>query len=189
MKRVAVLFARSDSIYHSMPECDVYDIERDARTWQGGMPGVFHPPCRGWGRMRQFAKVRKGERQLAVWAIRRVREHGGVIEHPAESRLWARCHLPRPGRMPDRHGGWSARVDQFVFGHRAEKATWLYIVGVGPDGIPEMPIRGGAPTHCIRPTKAYPRLPSITKREREATPPPFARWLVDLAMRCKARHV
>ena len=28
---VAVLFARSDSIYKSMPECDVWDIERDAR--------------------------------------------------------------------------------------------------------------------------------------------------------------
>jgi hypothetical protein len=76
-------------------------------------------------------------------------------------------------------------VDQFIFGHRAEKATWLYIVGCEPDDIPHLPIRGGSPTHCVRPTRAYPRLPSITKREREATPPAFAAWLVELARSCK----
>lgn len=36
MKSVAVLFARADSIYKTMPQCDVYDIERDARTTRGG---------------------------------------------------------------------------------------------------------------------------------------------------------
>ncbi len=28
---IAVLFARKDSIYKSLPECDVWDAERDAR--------------------------------------------------------------------------------------------------------------------------------------------------------------
>jgi len=43
---VAVLFARADSIYKSLPDCDVYDIERDARTYDGPWPVVAHPPCR-----------------------------------------------------------------------------------------------------------------------------------------------
>lgn len=67
---------------------------------------------------------------------------------------------------------------------RAEKATWLYIVGCEPDQLPPMPRREGEATHCVRPTKAYPRLPSITKREREATPPPFAEWLAAVARLC-----
>ena len=65
MEPVAVLFARADSIYKSMPGCDVYDIERDARTWPGGAPVVAHPPCRSWGKFAHMAKPRPGERELA----------------------------------------------------------------------------------------------------------------------------
>lgn len=183
---VAVLFARADSIYKTMPECDVYDIERDARTWPGGCHVVAHPPCRAWGRLRQFAKPRDDEQALGPWAVEQVRKWGGVLEHPAESTLYAHCGLPRPGQFPDGHGGWSMAIDQFIFGHRAEKSTWLYLVGCEPDDLPYLPIRAGQPTHCIRPTRAYPRLPSVTKAEREHTPPKLARWLVDLAMKCRA---
>jgi len=185
MRQVAVLFARADSIYKTLPGVDVYDIERDARTWPGGCPVVAHPPCRAWGRLRQFAKPRDDERELGPWAVQQVRTHGGVLEHPAESTLFAHCGMPRPGRFPDEWGGWTLAIDQFVFGHRAEKSTWLYVVGVTPDELPDMPFRGGTPTHCIRPTNAYPRLPSVTKAEREHTPPELAVWLVELARRCR----
>ncbi|WP_255347922.1 hypothetical protein [Xanthomonas sp. NCPPB 1128] len=37
MIQVAVLFARADSVYKTLPGCDVYDMERDARTFAGGM--------------------------------------------------------------------------------------------------------------------------------------------------------
>ncbi len=30
--KVAVLFARADSHYKTLPQCEVYDMERDART-------------------------------------------------------------------------------------------------------------------------------------------------------------
>ena len=70
MNDVAVLFARQDSVYKGMPGVDVYDIEHDARQWLGGTPGIFHPPCRAWGRLRTFAKPRKGERLCATWAVR-----------------------------------------------------------------------------------------------------------------------
>lgn len=170
--QVAVLFARQDSIYKTMPECDVWDIERDARKWPGGAPVVAHPPCRSWGRLRQFAKPREGEKELALWAVEQVNRYGGVLEHPATSTLWQAIGA-QPGKF--------ITVDQWWWGHRAEKRTTLYCVG-GEWG--EIPFRMGRPTHCIRPTKSYPRLPSVTKAEREHTPPDFARWLVDLAQRC-----
>lgn len=188
MSQVAVLFARADSIYKTISDADVWDAERDARKWPGGTSIVAHPPCRAWGRMRQFAQPRDDEKDLARFAIAQIRKWGGVLEHPAESTLWIDQMLPRPGRAPDNFGGWSLAFDQFHFGHRAEKSTWLYIVGAHPDDLPLMPKRDGSPTHCVRPTKNYPRLPSITKAEREHTPPALAEWLVEVARICGMKH-
>ena len=186
MPDVAVLFARADSVYKTLPGCDVYDMERDARTFQGGMPVVAHPPCRLWAKLRQFAKAPDpvAERQLAVDAVGHVRLLGGVLEHPAESTLWAHMGLPLPGRAPDRFGGWTAQIRQCDWGHKAEKLTWLYIVGIHPDDLPAMP-QPGVPTGVIKPQRGVPRmLPIVTKREREHTPPDLARWLVEVARRC-----
>jgi len=92
---VSVLFARQDSIYKTLTDCDVWDIERDALKWPGGNPIIAHPPCRAWGSLRHFAKPRPGERELALWAVKQVRAEGGVLEHPARSLLWAeREHTP-----------------------------------------------------------------------------------------------
>lgn len=139
---VAVLFARCDSVYKTLPGCDVWDIERDARLWPGGSPVVAHPPCRAWGSMRQFAKPREDEKALALFALDAVRKWGGVLEHPAESTLYAAAKMPAPGRFPDEFGGWSFAIDQFHFGHRAEKATWLYVVGIEPDELPPPSVPG-----------------------------------------------
>lgn len=183
---VAVLFARQDSIYKTLPDCDVWDIERDARNWPGGCPVVAHPPCRAWGKLRQFANPRADEPALAPWAVDQVRRFGGVLEHPAESLLWAHCGLPTPGRAPDDFGGWTAEVRQCDWGHKAEKLTWLYIVGCHPDELPDMPGRGD-PTGVIKPQRGVPRtLKIVTKAEREHTPPRLAAWLVELARRCGA---
>jgi len=108
---VAVLFARRDSCYKQLPDLDVWDADRDALNWNGGCPVVAHPPCRGWGRMRQFSYAHDDERQLAEFAICAVSEWGGVLEHPAESSLWSARGLPRPGRFPDRFGGYSIEID------------------------------------------------------------------------------
>lgn len=185
MREVAILFARQDSVYKTLQGCDVWDIERDARRWPGGGPAVAHPPCRAWGRLRQFAKPREDEKALGPWAVEQIRRFGGVLEHPAESTLFAHCRMPRPGQFPDDYMGWSIEIQQYHWGHRAEKATWLYIVGLHVSDLPSLPRREGRPTHCVRPTKSYPRLPSITKAEREHTPPALAEWLVDLARRTR----
>lgn len=180
---VAVLFARSDSNYKSMPTADVWDAERDARRWPGGAPVVAHPPCRAWGRLRHFAKPRPDEKALALFAVEQVRAWGGVLEHPAHSTLWAAAGMPKPGHRDD-FGGWTLPIRQCDWGHKAEKKTWLYIVGIGPDDLPEMP-PPGEPTGVVKPQRGVPRtLKIITKAEREHTPPQLAAWLVDLAKRC-----
>lgn len=191
MKTVAVLFARADSVYKTMPGCDVWDIERDARRWPGGAPVVAHPPCRAWSTMRRFAKPRKGERFLATWALRQVRLHGGVLEHPAGSRLWSRAKLPRPGAASDRYGGWTIGIHQNDFGHRAQKKTILYIVGVDPANLPEMPqLQLSHPSHVVANVpglRSHMRgyRPECSKAEREHTPTRLAAWLVEIARRTR----
>lgn len=185
LSMVAALFVRVDSVYKQLDGVDAWDAQRDARTWPGGCAVIAHPPCRAWGRLRQFAKPRHDEKELGVWAVAQVRQWGGVLEHPAESTLYAHCGMPRPGQFPDAWGGWSFAVDQFHWGHKARKPTWLYVVGIEPDDLPAMPRREGEPTHCVRPSKSYPRLVSITHAEREHSPEGFARWLVEVAMRAR----
>lgn len=181
---VAVLFARADSIYKTLPGCDVYDIERDARTWPGGCPVIAHPPCRAWGRLRHFARPRADEKDLALWAVKQVRAWGGVLEHPAHSSLWPAAGLPSPADR-DGFGGWTLPVFQHWFGHRAEKSTFLYIVGAEPRAIPALPLRIDRPQFVISSTKSG--RPKVSKREREATPADFAKWLIDLAEICHLR--
>lgn len=183
--KVAVLFARSDSIYKAMQGADVYDIERDARNYAGSLPVVAHPPCRAWGRLRAFAKPRPDEKALALFAIGEVRRCGGVLEHPASSSLWAAAGLPRPGEGRDEFGGWTLPVHQRWWGHQAEKATWLYVCGVDPKDVPDMPLDLSYPTHVIGSSRRRHggRLRGTSKKAREATPERFAYWLVQLAER------
>lgn len=181
---ISVLFTRQDSNYKALPDVDVWDVERDARTWPGGNPVVAHPPCRAWGRLRHFAKPRPDEKALALFAVDQVRKWGGVLEHPASSTLWPAAGLPAPGQR-DEFGGFTLGVNQHWWGHRAEKATLLYICGVDPRNIPPVPLRLDEPTHVVQSRKRSDHRPHISKAEREHTPPDFAVWLVDLARRCR----
>ena len=188
---IAVLFARRDSIYKTMPGLDVYDIDRDARTWPGGAPVIAHPPCRAWGKLSFFAKPRPDEKALAPWAVDQIRRFGGVLEHPSGSRLWPEYGLPPPGTV-DAFGGWTLPVFQHWFGHRAEKATRLYIVGTRPADIPPLPLTLAYPTHVIGDSgraSAGTKRPEVSKAEREHTPPAFSAWLVELAGRCNPLKV
>lgn len=190
MREVAVLFARADSVYKTMPGCDVWDEARDATRWQGGAPVIAHPPCRAWGALRHFAKPVPGEKELAIFAVDQVRRFGGVLEHPAASILWPAAGLPAPGVI-DAWGGVTVPIDQDWFGHRAEKKTRLYIVGVSPRDLPAFPLRLEEPTHVVSPScrirvghRNY--RPQLRKAEREHTPPLLAAWLVDIARRVNA---
>ncbi len=172
---VAVLFARSNSVYKTIPGCDVFDLARDARSYSGTLPVIAHPPCRGWGRLRHLAKPRADELDLAHFAVSQVRRCGGVLEHPWASSLWPAAGLPAPGQR-DCHGGFTFGVMQGDFGHPAPKATWLYIVGIEPASLPVPSFELGEKTG---------RVELMGKSAREATPPAFAEWLVELASRCR----
>lgn len=163
---VAALFCCRSGPYAALG-CDVFDVERDARTFDLACPVVAHPPCRAWGKLRGFARPRPDERDLAVWALWVVRLCGGVLEHPASSRLWAWFGL-RPG-VRDEFGGLLTVVHQAAYGHRAPKLTGLYCVGCE-----------------VVPAVAWGQLPlgrveRMGRAERERMPVDLARELVRAA--------
>lgn len=180
--KIAVLFARSDSIYHQL-NADVWDVNRDARQFPGGVQVIAHPPCRAWGRLRTFAKPAPHEKDLARFAVAQVRRWGGVLEHPAGSTLWQDQNLPPPGQR-DRFGGWTLAAPQKWWGHQCEKPTWFYIVGCVPTCIPRMPISIHEATHVIQSRKRTDYRPHVSKADRERTPQALAAWLIELAARC-----
>jgi hypothetical protein len=180
-KDVSVLFARSDSVYKNMGGVDVWDIGRDARNYAGHNPVIAHPPCRAWGQLSHFAKPRPDEKDLAFFAVDQVRRCGGVLEHPRASRLWDAAGLPKTGF--DKYGGWTLPIYQSWFGHRADKATLLYIVGVRPVDVPVFHLMLGESSHVVTSSKRINgRLhrPEISKAEREHTPVDLAVWMVQL---------
>ena len=171
MKPIAVLFCHRRSYYKTLPGVDCYDEARDARTFPGGCPVVAHPPCRMWSRARRKnLPTLPDEMALAPWALEQVRRNGGVLEHPFCSRLWAHCGLPAPGER-DAYG-FTVQVDQAWWGHRAEKATWLYIVGLEPDRLPPV---------CFPIFRRPVNFNHLGRAERQLTPPAFARYLAEVA--------
>lgn len=110
-------------------------------------------------------------------ALDSVRRFGGVLEHPAFSLAWKAFELPVPGERDC--SGLCVSVRQADFGHGAEKATWLYCVGVELPAIPL--VLGDAPmvVHFSRTSRG--RRPLLPKRLRAATPPLFAAWLLSAA--------
>ncbi len=189
---VAALFVRADSIYKTIEGVDTWDVVRDARKYAGPHPVICHPPCRCWGTLRAFAKGDDEEKNLAVLAVEFLRRWGGVLEHPYRSTLWTACGLPRPGQGMDRYGRFAIDLDQHWFGHRAQKRTWVLISGCQITQLPPLPFAiGQAPrvitnVHGLR--KGDPRYrKEVTKREREATPPAFAAWLVAVAKLCRPK--
>lgn len=181
VKPVAILCAARNSVYHDIDGVDVYDAARDCRTFAGGMPVVAHPPCRSWSAfLRHQAKPSPGEKDLGPWCVEQVRRWGGVLEHPAHSRLWDACGLPKPGETA-RDGSWSMCVDQYWWGYAMRKRTWLLVSGVGPLDIPAVPFHLRASTKGDRQAFKH-----MSHRQRSASPRAFADWLVELARRAKA---
>ncbi len=180
---IAALYVDPRGPYASMPGVDPWDERRDARTYAGPHPVVAHPPCGSWGRFRNLASGL--DSGCAPRAVEQVRAFGGVLEHPAHSRLWPYANLPRPGELPDAHGGFALQVDQCAWGHVARKVTWLYIVGVDRAAATAGVLEGGTPTHVVEHTRhegaRRSGLKLCSHQQRRRTPPAFARWLVDLA--------
>lgn len=168
VKPVALFVCRTSPYWGLLGDDRCYDIERDARTYAGPDPAICHPPCRAWGRYKSVAKARADESELAFFSLDIVRRFGGVIEHPASSSFWKAAGIV-PGGLPDPWGGWAMNIRQGDFGHRAEKLTTLYFVGV--PRWPDLPPPVQVPWHSIE---------RMGRPERERTPTRLATWLVRL---------
>lgn len=136
---IAALFVDPCGSYANIPGIDLWDERRDARLYRGPYPVVAHPPCSRWCQLAGLVQARWGYKigddgGCFRSALRSVRLFGGVLEHPAYSKAWARFGLSRPPRKggwvsADDGSGWTCHIEQGRYGHPAKKATWLYAVG------------------------------------------------------------
>ncbi len=188
---VAALYVDPRGPYPKMPGVDPWDEARDARTYAGPHPIIAHPPCGPWGALAAWCK--RQDPTLAPIAVEQVRQWGGVLEHPARSRLWAACGLPRPGELPDAWGGVTIAVNQCDWGHVATKPTWIYLVGSRPFRF-DWPAPGTA-THWICGSRkrrvggggtAPETVKFCSSEQRRRTPPAFAEFLVALARQARS---
>ena len=200
---IAALFVATDGCYFGLPEVEPWDKTRDARKYAGPHPVVAHPPCQLWGPMANVNYARWGgehnrpgnDRGCFASALLSVQSFGGVLEHPALSRAWAAHGLPAPNGSgwqrvcsdwseTDWHAGWVCEVWQSAYGHRANKATWLY--AKTPEPPPELHWDRRAGSHQIgyqdQRGKAANK-PTVSKKEASATPPEFREVLLDIARR------
>jgi len=143
---VAALYVESGGCYFGLPGVDPWDEARDARTYDGPWPVVAHPPCQRWGRFWHGSTRKPHQYRLGAdggcfeAALAAVRQYGGVIEHPADSKAWAHFDLNRPTRgdgwiAADLHGGFTCYVEQGHYGHASRKPTWLLAYGTD---LPEL---------------------------------------------------
>jgi hypothetical protein len=191
---VSALFVQAAGCYSDLPYVDPWDQIRDARKYAGPFPVVAHPPCQLWGNLAAVNFARYGGAHNKPGndggcfrsALLSVRRFSGVLEHPANSRAFFAFDLgkPQPGtwqRSAD-GVGWITAVWQSAYGHRANKATWLYYVGRVPHELDWRRLPG---THQIgfqdRRGKALNK-PTLGKREANATPIRFRNELLALAL-------
>jgi hypothetical protein len=138
---VAALYVDPKGVYANLPDVEVWDEERDARTYAGPWPVVAHPPCQRWCQLAALVEALYGYKQgddggTFAAALKAVRTWRGILEHPAYSRAWTRYELPRPVRGVWTRSlldpGYVTEVSQSAYGHAARKRTWLYYVGDDP---------------------------------------------------------
>jgi hypothetical protein len=138
---IAALFVETDGVYFNLNNVDPWDEPRDARLYTGPHRVVAHPPCQRWGKFWHGSTRKPHQFKLGedggcfASALTAVRNWGGVLEHPADSRAWDWFGLKRPecgkGWMTaDKFGGATCYVEQGHYGHFSRKPTWLYAVGV-----------------------------------------------------------
>ena len=188
---IAALYVETGGIYYSLG-LDCWDIVRDAKNYRGPNPVIAHPPCNLWGAMANVNYARWGgehnrpgnDQGCFASALTSVNTFGGVLEHPKRSRAFAKYGLGKPAKGEwSRSGkGWICEVWQSAYGHKANKATWLYYVGVQkpfdldwsrPKGTHQI---GGADQRGKAKNK-----PSLQGKRARATPRPFADVLISLA--------
>ncbi len=176
MRAVAALCVAPNSVYKTMAGVEAYDKGRDVRQFAGGMPVVAHPPCRAWSAYTAHqAKPEPGEKELGLLCADWLKREGGVLEHPAHSRLFAAAGLPAPGK---RCGDlFTVPVLQAWWGYPMRKETWLCFSRVDVRML-EMPYSEHDSRAGIGDRR---RQQLMSKHQRAATHPDLAQWLVAAA--------
>ena len=189
---IAALFVAADGCYVGLPGVDAWHQGRDARLYAGPWPAVAHPPCQLWGALATVNYIRWGGEHNRPGndggcfsaALAAVRRFGGVLEHPAKTRAWAAHGLMPPKgigwqELPD--GGFVCEVWQSAYGHRANKATWLYYRGHRPHELRWDRTRGSHQVGRQDQRGKAANKPTLSKREANATPVEFRDELLRLA--------
>lgn len=173
-KKVSVLCCSKTSYYKTLPGVDAFDINRNASTFKGNNPIVAHPPCRSWSaKMSHFAKPLPGERDLAHFCISKLKTNGGVLEHPAYSKLFSVGSIPKPGE--GRKGDLiSIEVWQSWFGYVIPKKTWLCFSKIDLNKII-------LPFSLISQGGHGSRFDNMSQKQRSHSLPGFADFLVNSA--------
>lgn len=203
MITVAALFVQRDGCYWNLPGVDPWDEARDARRYAGPYPAVAHPPCQRWGRYSENHPIKGRTARTgddggcfahALWAVR---QFGGVIEHPKDSKAFVGEHSYNLGR-PSREGwtrswdgiGWICQVEQGHYGHFSRKPTWLYAVSCNLLSLRWGRSEQRLPAYAVE-RYGYEKARRIgvmaavggkdKTRIREATPEPFRDILISIA--------
>lgn len=192
VRPVAALYVEEDGAYVGLDGVDPWTEARDARKYAGPNPVVAHPPCQLWGAMAAVNFARWGGKHnrpgadggCFASALHAVRTWGGVLEHPAASRAWAAHGLTAPKVIgwQASDGGWVCAVWQSAYGHRANKATWLYCSGVkDPPSLRwDRPVGSHQIGYQDQRGKSSNK-PTLGKKESNATPPEFRDVLLSIA--------
>ena len=189
---IAALFVDPEGCYINVNGVDPWPAARDARKYQGPNPVIAHPPCQLWGSLAAVNYARWGgehnkpgnDQGCFESALDSVNKWNGVLEHPAKTRAWAAYGLHKPvGQGWSRCGdGWVCEVWQSAYGHRANKATWLYYRGArAPFELNWNRPKGSHQVGFYDQRGKGRNKPTLSKKEANATPIEFRDALIALA--------
>lgn len=193
-KKIAALFVQEDGCYSGIDYIDLWPEFRDARKYDGAIPVIAHPPCQLWGSMAAVNYSRWGGEHnkpgndggCFASALLSVRRCGGVLEHPKNSKAFAVHGIKKPqglGWNKINDNEWVCEVWQSAYGHRANKATWLYYFGSSaPHELRWVRKKGTHQIGFYDQRGKSRNKPTLSKREANATPVEFRDELILIAL-------
>lgn len=190
---ISALFVETNGPYFNDKRIDPWDVSRDAFNYSGPNAVIVHPPCQKWGSMAFVNHARwGGEHNIPgndggcfEFALSTLEKFGGVLEHPKNSRAFAKYGIrkPRRGVWLEHRKGWVTEVFQSAYGHRANKGTWLYYVGdIKPFNLKWGKVVGDYQVGGHDQRGKERNKPTLSKKEALATPVEFKEILISLAM-------